>query len=153
MHIVSFATGSAGSKPRSALQVSDDPCGSSRQLESPPLHCKQSTCASTPWSRKTNRHHHQTRRQGGYTFHHWKLELDHEQVLQRLIHDVYGDPVVFVRELIQNALDATRSEMYADFATQNPGATLQIAQPNFPLTSASGIPSRCLSHGKCENFT
>ena len=35
-----------------------------------------------------------------YTFHDWRLELDQERVLQRLIHDVYDDPSVFVRELI-----------------------------------------------------
>lgn len=55
-----------------------------------------------------------------YTFHDWKLELDHDLVLQRLIRDVYDDPTVFVRELIQNALDATRCQMYADFAFQHP---------------------------------
>ena len=59
-----------------------------------------------------------------YTFHDWKLELDHDLVLHRLIHDVYDHPAVFVRELIQNALDATRCQMYVDFASQYPGATL-----------------------------
>jgi molecular chaperone HtpG len=58
-----------------------------------------------------------------YTFHDWKLELDHDLVLQRLIHDVYDNPAVFVRELIQNALDATRCQMYADFALQHPDAS------------------------------
>jgi molecular chaperone HtpG len=58
-----------------------------------------------------------------YTFHDWKLELDHDLVLQRLIHEVYDNPAVFVRELIQNALDATRCQMYADFALQHPDAT------------------------------
>jgi len=58
-----------------------------------------------------------------YTFHDWKLEFDHDLVLQRLIHDVYDDPAVFLRELIQNALDATRCQMYADFASQHPSIT------------------------------
>lgn len=58
-----------------------------------------------------------------YTFHDWKLELDHEQVLQRLISDVYDDPSVFVRELIQNALDATRCQMFVDFEAQDPDVT------------------------------
>lgn len=56
-----------------------------------------------------------------YRFHDWKLELDQERVLHLLIHDAYNDPTVFVRELIQNALDATRCQMYRDFADQNPG--------------------------------
>jgi hypothetical protein len=37
---------------------------------------------------------------------------------------VYDHPTVFVRELIQNALDATRCQMYVDFEAQNPGAAL-----------------------------
>jgi molecular chaperone HtpG len=44
----------------------------------------------------------------------WTFELDHEAVLQRLISDVYSQPTAFVRELLQNALDANRSQMYAD---------------------------------------
>jgi molecular chaperone HtpG len=59
-----------------------------------------------------------------YLFHNWRLELDNGSVLRRLIHDVYNDPVVFVRELIQNALDATRCQMYLDFASQHPGDAL-----------------------------
>ena len=55
-----------------------------------------------------------------YTFHDWKLELDHDVVLQRLIHDVYDFPAVFLRELLQNALDATRCQMYVDFRSQFP---------------------------------
>jgi hypothetical protein len=59
-----------------------------------------------------------------YAFHDWKLELDQERILERLIYDVYDHPTVFVRELIQNALDATRCQMYVDFEAQNPGAAL-----------------------------
>lgn len=44
----------------------------------------------------------------------WTFELDNEAVFQRLVRDVYDDPLVFIRELIQNALDANRSQMYAD---------------------------------------
>lgn len=44
----------------------------------------------------------------------WTFELDHEAVFQRLIRDVYDNPLVFIRELVQNALDANRSQMYAD---------------------------------------
>jgi hypothetical protein len=44
----------------------------------------------------------------------WKFDLDADAVLNRLIDDVYVDPLSFVRELIQNALDATRCQLYLD---------------------------------------
>ncbi len=68
-----------------------------------------------------------------YTFHDWKLELDHELVLNRLIHDVYDDPTVFVRELIQNALDATRCQIYADSAEEHRYVTLPERPTQFAL--------------------
>jgi molecular chaperone HtpG len=52
----------------------------------------------------------------------WKFEIDPDAVLTRLIEDVYEDPVVFVRELIQNALDATRCQMQLDL--EKDGATV-----------------------------
>jgi hypothetical protein len=67
-----------------------------------------------------------------YTFHDWKLELDHERVLERLIYDVYDEPSVFVRELIQNALDATRCQMYSDFESQNVGVSPPKGPAQFP---------------------
>jgi hypothetical protein len=44
----------------------------------------------------------------------WKFDLDIDSVFNRLINDVYIDPLSFVRELIQNALDATRCQLYLD---------------------------------------
>ena len=44
----------------------------------------------------------------------WKFDLDIDSVFNRLINDVYVDPLSFVRELIQNALDATRCQLYLD---------------------------------------
>jgi len=67
-----------------------------------------------------------------YAFHDWRLELDHERILERLIYDVYDNPVIFVRELIQNALDATRCQMYVDFAAQNPGIAMPERPTQFP---------------------
>jgi HSP90 family molecular chaperone len=52
--------------------------------------------------------------------------LDTEAVFQRLIGDVYEHPSVFVRELIQNALDATRCQLYLDL--KNRGDEI----PEFP---------------------
>jgi molecular chaperone HtpG len=63
-----------------------------------------------------------------YKFHNWKLNLDHELVLDRLIYDVYASPSIFIRELIQNALDATRCQMYADFSKM-PGGSNPPASP------------------------
>lgn len=58
-----------------------------------------------------------------YSFHDWKLELDHERVLDRLIYDVYESPATFLRELLQNALDATRCQMYRDVEALSPEST------------------------------
>lgn len=44
----------------------------------------------------------------------WMLKLDQEAIFKRLIYDVYDNPHVFIRELIQNALDANRCQMYSD---------------------------------------
>jgi hypothetical protein len=49
-----------------------------------------------------------------YVFKEWRLEMDQEEIMRRLTHDLYGQPLAFVRELIQNALDATRTQMFLD---------------------------------------
>ena len=46
------------------------------------------------------------------------MELDQEAIFERLIFDVYDKPDAFIRELLQNALDATRCKMYADYQAQ-----------------------------------
>lgn len=56
----------------------------------------------------------------------WTFELDHEAVFQRLIYDVYDSPASFIRELIQNALDANRCQMYADLLAEH------IEPPAYP---------------------
>ncbi|MGD1154921.1 MAG: hypothetical protein ABSA41_03745 [Terriglobia bacterium] len=48
----------------------------------------------------------------------WHFELDSEIVFDRLINDVSPDPNVFIRELIQNGLDAARCQIYADLAAE-----------------------------------
>ena len=67
-----------------------------------------------------------------YAFHDWKLELDQERIFDRLIYDVYEDPIIFIRELIQNALDATRCQMYIDYSNQYPGQPLPERPTQFP---------------------
>jgi hypothetical protein len=44
----------------------------------------------------------------------WVFELDKDAVFQILIKDAYADPFTFIRELIQNALDAIRCQMYSE---------------------------------------
>ena len=67
-----------------------------------------------------------------YVFHDWKLQLDLAAVLQLLIRDVYNNPTVFLRELIQNALDATRCQMYADFALAHGHDNVPERSTQFP---------------------
>jgi molecular chaperone HtpG len=56
----------------------------------------------------------------------WKFELDRDAVFDRLIHDVYDEPITFIRELIQNALDATRVQMYLDLDADG------LRRPEYP---------------------
>jgi hypothetical protein len=44
----------------------------------------------------------------------WVFELDKDAVFQILVKDAYSEPLTFIRELIQNALDAIRCQMYSD---------------------------------------
>jgi Histidine kinase-, DNA gyrase B-, and HSP90-like ATPase len=48
----------------------------------------------------------------------WRFELDETSVFQRLIQDAYEDPNAFIRELIQNSLDAMRCQIYEDLTAQ-----------------------------------
>jgi len=66
----------------------------------------------------------------------WTFELDQEAIFQRLIYDAYEGSEVFIRELIQNALDANRCQMYADLVTQS------IAPPQYPTEVSEEIRSR-----------
>ena len=61
-----------------------------------------------------------------YTPSSWTIEMDPDAVFQRLIHDVYDEPGAFIRELIQNALDANRCQMYADLVRDG------VEPPEYP---------------------
>lgn len=51
----------------------------------------------------------------GYVSGQYRLTLDHSQIMELLIgNDLYSDPSVFVRELIQNAIDAVRTRQQLD---------------------------------------
>jgi hypothetical protein len=55
----------------------------------------------------------------------WKFMLDENVVFERLIRDVYDHPFAFVRELVQNALDATRCQVYLELREKG------LGQPDF----------------------
>jgi hypothetical protein len=55
----------------------------------------------------------------------WRFILDENVVFERLIRDVYDHPFAFVRELVQNALDATRCQVYLDLREKS------LGQPEF----------------------
>jgi molecular chaperone HtpG len=54
----------------------------------------------------------------------WTFELDPVAVIHRLVSDVSAAPLFFVRELIQNALDATRCRI-SDLAFEQTGTRVQ----------------------------
>ena len=70
----------------------------------------------------------------------WTLELDTGAVFERLIRDISVEPLSCIRELIQNALDATRCRMYADLneegipAPQYPTEADPKRRDRYPLT-------------------
>ncbi|EGO63769.1 ATP-binding protein [Acetonema longum] len=63
----------------------------------------------------------------------WKFEFDTDLVFKRLISDVYDSQSAFLRELIQNALDATRCQVYIDL--KNCSLTL----PKYPTEISETI--------------
>lgn len=70
----------------------------------------------------------------------WRFELDTETVFSRLIHDVYESKHTFVRELIQNALDATRCQIYLQLKQQG------LPTPEYPIEVAAEVRSRYPIH-------
>jgi molecular chaperone HtpG len=69
----------------------------------------------------------------------WRFELDETAVFTRLTSDVYESPLSFVRELIQNALDAMRCQMYEELRVEgavlpaSPTDVTEMARERFPL--------------------
>ena len=49
----------------------------------------------------------------------WTFRLDPDVVYERLIRDLYADENAFIRELLQNAFDATRCKLYDDLKSAN----------------------------------
>ncbi|MDO9445174.1 MAG: ATP-binding protein, partial [Dehalococcoidia bacterium] len=72
----------------------------------------------------------------------WRFELDDYAILDRLISDAYVEPLAFVRELLQNALDATRVRVFQDLRARGgePPATPTMipeeVRQRFPIVIA-----------------
>jgi len=77
-----------------------------------------------------------------YRFYNWRLELDEERILERLIEDVSGDEHLFIEELLQNALDATRCRMSAVWSAEYPGRTCPARLDNLPEDFRERYPIR-----------
>lgn len=63
----------------------------------------------------------------------WNFELDRDAVFERLIKDVYDNDLAFVRELLQNAFDATRVQLYLDLEAQ------KLPAPEYPNEADDAI--------------
>lgn len=68
----------------------------------------------------------------------WTFRLDPDAVVQRLVDSVSPDPLLFVRELIQNSLDATRRRLVDDYVRgdrhlESPADAPQTERDALPL--------------------
>ena len=72
----------------------------------------------------------------------WVLQLDPEAICERLIRHTYTDKNAFVRELIQNALDATRCKMCLDM--QEEGENTPEFPTQAPEARRAGYPVRVI---------
>ncbi len=70
----------------------------------------------------------------------WRFEFDEKQIFERLVVDTYRGRIDFLRELLQNAADATRCKMYQDAARANrtmdanPAYTDIAIRQNYPIS-------------------
>ena len=60
----------------------------------------------------------------------WVFKLNPDVVYERMIKDLYADENIFIRELLQNAFDATRCKLYEDLISAN------IETPEYPTQVA-----------------
>jgi hypothetical protein len=70
----------------------------------------------------------------------WRFELNEAAIFKRLIADVYESPLSFIRELMQNALDATRCQMYEELRVE--GAALPASPTDVPEAVRERFPLR-----------
>lgn len=69
--------------------------------------------------------------QASYVPSEWTLELDPDIVFDRLVYDLHASSKVFVRELIQNSLDAVRCRIFLDLAENR-----ELREGDFPSLDA-----------------
>jgi hypothetical protein len=69
----------------------------------------------------------------------WAFKLDPDVVYERLIRDLYSSENSFIRELLQNAFDATRCKLYDDLKSANletpeyPTQVLEEKRKKYPI--------------------
>jgi len=70
----------------------------------------------------------------------WRFELEPNSVVRLLVHNLYGNPLSFIRELLQNAVDASRVAMCADLLQSGQSVPRVLAdvdetlRAKFPVT-------------------
>lgn len=75
-----------------------------------------------------------------YVYRDWRFELDQQAVFDRLIRSVYSGQAAFVRELIQNAADATRARVALE--VRKLGASIPKNGWDWPLEQRLRFPIR-----------
>lgn len=80
----------------------------------------------------------------------WRFTFDEEAVLDRLIHDAYNDPAVFVRELAQNAFDATRCRVANELTQAAPHQNIDPQHAPREIREKYGIAISWVYAGKAD---
>ncbi len=87
----------------------------------------------------------------------WRFELDQQTIFERLVRDIYAGGFTFVRELIQNAADATRCRIYgmlgeSDRGPTSPTSIDEKVRAQFPLrVSVRWVEIELEASGEVEN--
>jgi molecular chaperone HtpG len=78
----------------------------------------------------------------------WTFEMDQKAIFDRLMSDIYADPMAFVLELVQSALDATRCQMYIDLEREGlelpeyPTQVKESRRRRYPIKISLGVTER-----------
>ena len=72
----------------------------------------------------------------GYVPSEWRLQLDAGAVIDLLSKDLYRDPTVFIRELLQNGFDSSRCQLYEELPTRS--------RPMFPHQASRALRDKLL---------
>jgi hypothetical protein len=69
----------------------------------------------------------------------WRFTLDQDEIFNRLIRDVYDHKYAYIRELVQNAADATRCKMLRDLELRGVNPPLNPARADAAVLDAYPI--------------